>query len=212
MAIDDLMRLAWLAQRDGRPGVRDVLMTLAVAQSGPEDAIVADRCRRKLIARRPDHFFAPFRTLGRALADSRVAQALKQLRSIYPPARVEWLLLQGDARRGPYTGQHLSRATILEELVGLPLEPQRTFEPQAVAIATSVQPPAGSSPTVEDAAGSSDERPALPFASAEAGPTRTSEALDDPAALVTFYLTVLLAIAILLHCVNSSPAQDTKAA
>src|SRR5437868_14684628 len=112
MAIDDFMRLAWQADRDGRPGVRDVLLTLAVAKTGPEDAVVADRCRRKLIARRPDHFFAPFRTLGRALADSRVARALKQLQSIYPPARVEWLLLQGDARRGPYTGQHQARSSI----------------------------------------------------------------------------------------------------
>jgi hypothetical protein len=117
MAAEDVLRLAWQADRDGRPGMRDALLTLAVAESGPDDAVAAERCRRKLIAGRPDHWFAPFPTLGQALADDRVARALDRLRTTFPEARVRWLLMRGDVRRGPYR-RHPPLSRVLDDLLG----------------------------------------------------------------------------------------------
>ena len=48
--VEGLLRLAWLAEVEGRPRLRDAVMTLAVAESGPGDAVLAERCRRKLVA------------------------------------------------------------------------------------------------------------------------------------------------------------------
>ncbi len=66
-AIDDLLRLAWQAEWDGKPGLRDALLTLAVVDGGTENAVLAERCRRLLVARRPDHWFAVTPTLGQAI-------------------------------------------------------------------------------------------------------------------------------------------------
>ena len=63
MPVDDLLRLAWQADRDGRPGTRDALLMLAIAESGPGEAVMAERCRRRLISRQPDHWLASFPTL-----------------------------------------------------------------------------------------------------------------------------------------------------
>ncbi len=117
MAAEDVLRLAWQADRDGRPGMRDALLTLAVAESGPDGAVAAERCRRKLVAGRPDHWFAPFPTLGQALANARVARALDRLRATFPEARVRRLLMRGDVRRGPYRGRP-SLSLILDDLLG----------------------------------------------------------------------------------------------
>jgi hypothetical protein len=157
------------------------------------------------------------------LADSRVAQAVKQLQSIYPPARVEWLLLQGDARRGQYTGQHQSLTSIFEDLIGVSPEPRIPYEPQALEVPNLDQASApnpvslapSAIPTVAEAVedlttARDDQHPALPFASAN--PASTTGSQDELTALVSFYLAVLLAIAILIHCVTKSSAQDTKAA
>jgi hypothetical protein len=118
MAAEDVWRLAWQADRDGRPGMRDALLTLAVAESGPDVAVAAERCRRKLIAGRPDHWFAPFPTLGQALANDRVARALDRLRATFPEARVRRLLMRGDVRRGPYRAGRPSLSLILDDLLG----------------------------------------------------------------------------------------------
>ena len=56
--IEDLLRLAWQADRDNKPGLRDAVLTLAAAESGSESVVLAERCRRLLVARRPDHWFA----------------------------------------------------------------------------------------------------------------------------------------------------------
>ena len=61
MAAEDLLRLAWEAEHDGRRALRDALLTLAVAESGPDDAW-AERCRARLVAERPDHFLGEFAT------------------------------------------------------------------------------------------------------------------------------------------------------
>src|SRR4051794_29326230 len=65
--VEDLLRLGWEANADGRPGMRDALLTMAVAEAGADDAVLADRCRRLLIAHRPDHCFAWSTTVGHAL-------------------------------------------------------------------------------------------------------------------------------------------------
>ncbi len=76
MDASDLLRLAWEADHDGRTRLRDSLMTLAVAESRPSD-IWAERCRARLVADRPDHFFARFPTVALALEDSRVVEATR---------------------------------------------------------------------------------------------------------------------------------------
>jgi hypothetical protein len=83
--VEDLLRLAWRAERSGRPNLRDALMTLVVAESGPEEAVLAERCRRLLIARQPDHWYATTTTLGQALAHEKVAAVIERLRAMFPP-------------------------------------------------------------------------------------------------------------------------------
>src|SRR5690348_7864251 len=94
-AFDDL-RLAWLAEREGRHGRRDALLTLAVASAGPAEAGWAEPIRLRLIAARPDHPFSAFATREAALADPAVAGGLRQLRMLYPPGRVRRLLARAD--------------------------------------------------------------------------------------------------------------------
>jgi hypothetical protein len=100
--VEDLLRLAWWAERSGRPNLRDALMTLAVAESGPEEAVLAERCRRLLVARQPDHWYATTATLGLALGHERVAAVIERLRAMFPPVRVERLLMKAAAEAGPY--------------------------------------------------------------------------------------------------------------
>lgn len=180
---EDALRLAWRADRDGRAGMRDALLTLALAESGPDDAVAAERCRKFLVAGRPHHWLASFPTLGQALAHPRVAGEIRLFRAMYPPVRVRHLLRRSDVLLGPYTGRRVPRARILDDLFG-PRTPR--------------QAPAGDSPPS-----------ALPFATGSAG---TVERPDDPEDLSVFYLTVLLAIAILLATVPAPAAQGTRAA
>jgi hypothetical protein len=55
-------------------------------------------------------------------------------------------------------------------------------------------------------------RPALPFPGGNPSPATKAERGDDPGGLIVFYLTVLMAIAILLASVQPPAAQDTRAA
>lgn len=172
MAAEEYLRLAWHADRDGRQGMRDALLTLAVAESGPENAVLAERCRRRLVAGRPDHWFASFPTMGEALAHPRVVDALREIRAVYPPVRVRHLLLRLDALRGPYSKRPRPLSRVVDDLVG-PQKRRRRIQ----------------------------EAPAIPFP-------------DDPtsaAAVTTFYLTILLAIAIFMES-TLKPASQEKAA
>ena len=117
MVAGDLLRLAWEAEHDGRTRLRDSLMTLAIAESAPEDPW-AERCRARLVLERPDHFFAHFATVGQALEDPRVLDARERLRVKYPPARVQSLLLRACARRGPYLGRVESLEAMIDDLAG----------------------------------------------------------------------------------------------
>jgi hypothetical protein len=187
MPVDDILRLAWQAERDGRPGTCDALMMLAIAESGPGEAVIAERCRRRLISRQPDHWLASFPTLGQALSHSRIARAVRQLRAMFPPIRVQHLLFRDDVRRGPYTGRPRPSWAFREDLVGPAPQPHRE----------SGRAEAPSSET---------EVAALLF------PPGSKDAADPNATVLVYYLTVLLAIAILLASVIPPSAQDTQAA
>jgi hypothetical protein len=182
-AIEDLLRLAWQAEDDGKPGMRDALLTLAVADSGAEDAVLAERCRRLLVARRPDHWFATSATLGQALAHSKVAAALARLRATFPPVRVRHLLLRGEALRGPYAGRPDPLARVVEDLT-------RSGRRRAGATAGAH---------------------ALPFPGPVSAPERPAEP-DSDAALVVLYFSVLLAMAVLIKSVIEPASRDTRAA
>ena len=112
------LRLAWQADRDGRPSMRDALLTLAAAAGHRLGSPWVGRCRRALIAARSAHLFAAFPTVEAALADPRVGQRLARLGRTFPPARVRHLLLASAARRGPYTGRVDSLRVVLDDLFG----------------------------------------------------------------------------------------------
>jgi hypothetical protein len=131
---EDLLRLAWQVGSEGKPGMRDALMTLAVAESGPADAVLADRCRRLLVARQPGHWFASMATVGQALTHPKVAGALTKLRAMFPPVRVQRLLLRFDAAHGPFTGRPMPFGHVLQSLSLAPDEPGRAqSRPRLVA-------------------------------------------------------------------------------
>src|SRR5262245_50176040 len=117
MLAEDEVRLALRAHQEGRAAVRDSLLTLAVADAGLDDIVWAERCRRWLVAGRPGHLYASFPTLGRALADPRVAEALERVRKTFPPVRVRHMLLRADAQQGPYTGRRESAWAAVEAIV-----------------------------------------------------------------------------------------------
>ncbi len=184
--VEDLLRLARAADEDGRPGMRDALLTLVVAESGAEDAVLAERCRRLLVAHRPDHCFAATATLGQALQRPQVAAALKTLRGMYPPVRVQHLLLRAEAAHGPLSPHRLPLNRIVEDLAL-----DRTVAPAAHRHRV-------------------DQSRPLPFPS----PTRIDQ-LDPDGKIAIFYASVLLALAILLETVLVPPSTHdtgTKAA
>jgi hypothetical protein len=177
-AVEDLLRLAWQANGDRRAGLRDALMTLAVADSGGENLALAERCRRVLVARQPDHWFASSDSLGHALSRPKVIASLAKLRTIFPPARVRHLLLRGDAGRGPYQGRPPALSEFLGELA------PRTLRRDA--------------------------------ASSKAHPTDSNSTPSNlPApdgSVVVLYLSVLLAMAVVLSMVLEPAVFDSKAA
>lgn len=118
MLAQEEVRLALRAHREGRVGMRDSLLTLAVADAGVEGAAWADRCRRWLVSRRSDHLFAPFPTLSAALADPRVSAALGRVRQTFPPVRVRHLLLRADTLAGRYTGNEYTPVDLLDAIFG----------------------------------------------------------------------------------------------
>ena len=115
---ESYLRLAWQADRDGRPSMRDALLTLAAVAGHRLRAPWVGRCRAALIAARSAHLFASFPTLEAALADPRVGDRLARIGRTIPPARVRHLLLASAVRRGPYTGRAEPLRPILDDLFG----------------------------------------------------------------------------------------------
>ncbi|HEV3165191.1 MAG TPA: hypothetical protein VGZ22_14285 [Isosphaeraceae bacterium] len=202
MAVEGELRLAWQAARDGRSGMRDALLTLAVADSGPADAVWADRAWKRLIAGRSDHLFARFASREQALAHPEVAARLSRIRAVFPPARVQRLLERAEVIRGTYTGRRTSLAVVVEELVGTDESLARTQARPPIAATKA-------SPVSLDPLGSRGAK--LPAAST---PATAQAKTDDTEAgvLLTLYLTVLLAIAILLASTLKATEHGTKAA
>jgi hypothetical protein len=190
-AIEDLLRLAWEADGAGKPGLRDALMTLAVLDSGKENAVLAERCRRLLVARRPDHWFATSPTLGQAMANGKVAAAIERLRLTFPPVRVQWHLTRSAVLRGPYTGRNVALSRVLEDL--------------------SLSGGRRNANGRANANGNGSGAHALPFPGSTGGPERPAES-DPDGSLAALYLTVLLAMAVLLKGVIEADSRDNTAA
>jgi len=207
MDAGDVLRLAWEAEHDGRIRLRDSLLTLAVAESGPSDTW-AERCRTRLIQDRPDHFFGRFSTVSLALQDPRVIDARDRLRAKYPEARIHWLLLKARAARGPYLGRPESLDAMIEDLAGPTAEVENvrrdTAQPSRGPMKRHLAPRplafAMAYPSVltglEEMPGRSKRRTYPAWEDTVSEPP-----LED---FSTYYLTVLLAIALLLATVQET--------
>jgi hypothetical protein len=194
-AVEELVRLSWQVAREGKPGTRDALLTLAVAEGGIDDAVLAERCRKLLVAHRPDHWFATGVPLSQTLAIKPVVEVLTKLRAMFPRVRVQHLLMLGAAQRGPYSGQEVPLTRILQDLALVP-------QPSRGRSHARLQPPARTVSYATATAPSSSK-------STQVG--RSNRAEED-AALVALYWSILLAMAALLTVVIEPAAQDNKAA
>jgi hypothetical protein len=174
--VEELLQLAWQSDVEGRPGTRDALLTLAVAEGGVDDIVLAEQCRRVLVARRPGHFFATPAPLSQSLDRPQVVDTIDKLRNMFPPVRVRHMLMRGAAQRGPFTGGAIAPTLLLLDLAPSPTPPPPHIRPR-------VQEPT--------------PRP-LPFL-----PPILSQAEEDdePSNLVAMYWSVLLAMALLLKTV-----------
>jgi hypothetical protein len=194
MPAEDDLQLAWQAARDGHPGTRDALLTLAVAESDPAQCEWVERCWKRLVTTRSDHLYARFATRELALADARVVERLKRLRAVFPPTRVERLLQRAAVLRGTYTGRSISLAIVLEELLG-PSEPRRQ-NPAAVSKAPLLAIESRSNAVKRPAQGGMERR--------------ENDGNDDT--ITSLYLAVLLAIAMLLASTIKASERESKAA
>jgi hypothetical protein len=203
--VEGLLRLAWEAEAEGRPRLHDALLTLVVAESGPDDAVLAERCRRRLVARQPDHWYATTATLGQILANERVAKALAKLRATFPPVRVQRHLLRFNTLRGAFEGGQPPLERVLQDLH---LAPTRSR--------TDPMP----APTSSTSGGRDRSRGgvrALPFPGrpeASGSGTDSGSSNDPDGSVAAMYLSVLLAMAVLLQGVmeQEEVANDSRAA
>jgi hypothetical protein len=144
---------------------------------------------------RADHIYARFPTLEKALADERVAGVVVRLRAVYPPMRVQRLLERAAVLRGTYTGRKPSLPVLLDELLGTEESRPRRLPDASL--------PAPYLP--REAQGAVSKRSAKAAVAAE-----SREPLDPD--IHTFYLTVLLAIAMLLATTQRASGQGSNRA
>ena len=122
------------------------------------------------------------------LKNPRVAEALSKLRAMFPPVRVQHLLLRADAERGPYTGQAVSLARLFKKL-------------------TMIPPPSVPNTPLPPLARRDLRTRSLPF------PVPIdSKPVDPDGKIVALYWSVLVAMAALLNTVLEPAARDTRAA
>jgi hypothetical protein len=206
MAAVDLLRLAWQAARDARPGLRDALLTLALAESGPADRPWAERCWARLLANRSDDLMAAFPTWEIARRDDRVAARVAKLRIMFPPARVQRLLQRGNVLRGTYTGRRTTMATLLDDLLGPPGHgvSRTAVTPSSPRVALVSRERASDKPQAISADRRSHQ--------AQSFPLSARDGLEKDNSVYLFYLTVLLAIAMFLASTDDVSGRDSKAA
>ena len=197
--------MAWEADHDSRPRLRDALMTLAVVESRPGDHWI-ERCRSRLIAERPDHFLARFPNLAQALEDSRVIEARERLRAKYPSPKLRWLLLKAQAARGPYLGRPESLDAMVDDLAGPMAEAENVRLDAAQPSRGPIQLHRASRPLAYALALPSNVASGLekPERTARRIAASRNESVSEPPIedFSTYYLTVLLAIAFLLATVR----------
>jgi hypothetical protein len=116
--VEGALRLAWQAHRDGQPGRRDALLTLALASENTVDEDWVERCHQRLITWRPDHRFAGFGSLKQALEHPQVEAAIAGLRQTYSSGRIKFLLLRTAVRRGPFRRVEPPLSLLLEDMFG----------------------------------------------------------------------------------------------
>jgi hypothetical protein len=197
MTVDDLLRLAWQAQRDGRGPLREAMLTLAVAEGGPGSGW-AERCRARLLAERPKHFLGTHPSLESTLADPQVAEAIRRLRGQYPVGRVGWLRLRAEVDAGPYTGEVAPLETIVDALAGPPAEAEVRRD-----AAEAVRGPLARS-RAEVVVGATPVGPRRAIAGfAEGDSSGETPAVREDDITSSLYLAVLLAIAMLLASVEA---------
>jgi hypothetical protein len=183
--VEGLIRLAWYMDNEGKPGARDALLTLVAAEGVRDDASLCERCRRLLSGRHPGHWYARGASVREALARPRTAVAVAKLQTMFPPVRVQRLLLRSEVRRGPYTGRITPLARVVADLG---LTPER---PETLPL--------------DDGSGLHALPFALPFPAGRPG----EDGVDRP--LVELYLSVLVALTILLQGLAPGAA-DSRAA
>jgi hypothetical protein len=215
MAVDDLLHMAWHAQRDGRRPLREAMLTLAIGASDPGD-VWAERCRARLLTERPGHFLGAQPTLSATLADQRVAAALNKLRGQYPPGRVSWLRFRAELEAGPYSGEVEPLAKVLDTLIGPPAEadvrrdaPELARGPLATArarVAVAARDSFAWSAAEEGETGEFCVDPPSEESSFDAADSRDNEAFAG------FYMAVLLAIALLMAAVERERDNGRRAA
>jgi hypothetical protein len=215
MAVDDLLHVAWHAQRDGRRPLREAMLTLAIGASDPGD-VWAERCRARLLTERPGHFLGAQPTLGATLADPRVAGALNKLRGQYPPGRVSWLRFRAEIEAGAFTGESQPLARVVDALIGPPAEadvrrdaPELARGPLATARARVAV--AAQSSFAWNVAGEGDAGEYWAEPPSEESCFDMADSKDNEA-FAGFYMAVLLAIALLLATVERERDNNRRAA
>ena len=178
--VEDLVRLAWQSEIEGKPGTRDALLTLAVAEGDVDELVLAEKARRVLVLRRPDHWFASPAPMSQWMDNPQVVTTLSKLRAMFPPVRVRHMLMRGAAQRGPFSGRVASPSRLLLDLV------------------PSTTPPA---PHIKL---KTPKHVITPVVKAAESPVRSQEYL------VAFYWSVLMAMAVLLNALMEPGTQDRR--
>ncbi len=111
----EYVRAAWHAQQHGNASMRDVMLTLSIAQAGADEPWTA-RCRDRLVSNHPSHFFGAHAAVSQALADPRVIHAIKKLELQYPLTRMRWMLLKLEAMTGAFLPAEPELLAMIEEL------------------------------------------------------------------------------------------------
>ena len=171
------------------------MLTLAVAESGPGDAVLAERCRRLLVARQPNHWFATTATIGQALANEDVARVMARLRTMFPAARVQRSLLRGAVQRGPFTGRTRARSPACSKTSAWP---PNAWPDSATRTRRRARSQALLFPSPATAPDDALEPPPL-------------DAAVDGESLAPLYLAILLAMAVLIQSVlEQSPCASSN--